>query len=56
MDCSMPGFPVHHQSLELAPQPRRLGHSFERQDPTVSPFAWQSNKAIVFYLTQNSCL
>ena len=56
MDCSTPGFLVHHQCLELAPQPRRLEHSFVRQEPTVSPFAWQSNKAIVFYLTQNSCL
>ena len=23
-------------------------------DPTVSPFAWQSNKALLFYFTQNS--
>ena len=30
-------------------------HNFLRQDPTVSPFVWQSNKAIHFYFTQN-CL
>ena len=29
-------------------------HSFRGQEPTVSPFAWQSNKAILFYFTQNS--
>ena len=29
-------------------------HSFSRQEPAVSPFAWQSNKAILFYFTQNS--
>ena len=32
----------------------KWGHSFSRQEPTVSPFAWQSNKAILFYFTQNS--
>ena len=29
-------------------------HSFEGYKPTVSPFAWQSNKAILFFFTQNS--
>ena len=29
-------------------------HSFSRQEPYVFPFAWQSNKAILFYFTQNS--
>ena len=28
-------------------------HSFSRQEPTVSHFAWQSNKALLFYITQN---
>ena len=27
---------------------------FMRQDPALSPFVWQSNKAILFYFTQNS--
>ena len=27
---------------------------FGGHDPTVSPFAWQSNKALLFYFTQNS--
>ena len=29
-------------------------HSFRGQELSVSPFAWQSNKAILFYFTQNS--
>ena len=29
-------------------------HSFLRQEPTVSSFAWQSDKAVLFYFTQNS--
>ena len=29
-------------------------HSFLGQEPAVSPFAWQSNKALLFYFTQNS--
>ena len=29
-------------------------HSFWGHEPAVSPFAWQSNKAILFYFTQNS--
>ena len=28
-------------------------HSVLRQEPTVSPFVWQSNKAILFYFTQS---
>ena len=27
---------------------------FQRQEPTVSPFAWQSNKPVLSYFTQNS--
>ena len=29
-------------------------HSFPGQEPSVSPFAWPSSKAILFYFTQNS--
>ena len=29
-------------------------HSFSGQESTVAPFAWQSNKAIIFYFTQSS--
>ena len=29
-------------------------HSFWGQEPAVSPFAWQSNKAILLYFIQNS--
>ena len=29
-------------------------HSFSRQESTVSPFAWKSNKAGLFYFTQSS--
>ena len=29
-------------------------HSFPGQEPTVSLFAWESSKAILFYFTQNS--
>lgn len=27
-----------------------------RHKPIASPFVWQSNKVILFYITQNSCL
>ena len=30
------------------------GRSFSRQEPALSPFASQSNKALLFYFTQNS--
>ena len=29
-------------------------HTFVRQEPAVSPFTWQSNKAILFYFIQKS--
>ena len=29
-------------------------HGFSGQEPNVSPFAWQSNEAILFYFTLNS--
>ena len=29
-------------------------HSFWGHEPAVSPFAWQNNKAILFFFTQNS--
>ena len=29
-------------------------HNFSRQGPTVSPFSWKSNKAILSYFTKNS--
>ena len=38
----------------LTESPRVGTRNFERQESVVSPFAWQSNKAILFYFTQNS--
>ena len=32
--------------------PPGLEHNFVRHEPPVSPFAWQSNKAILFYFTK----
>ena len=48
--------PLNHCSKTLIKSSRVGTHSFSRQKPRVSPFAWQSNKAILFYFTQNSCL
>ena len=39
-----------------SPVPLRLGHRFERHELAVFPFVWQSNKALFFYFTKNSCL
>ena len=36
MDCSMPGFPVHHQLLELA-QTHRIGDAIQPFHPLSSP-------------------
>ena len=39
----------------LSNPPGLINNSFWGQEPTVSPFVWQSNKTILFYVTQN-CL
>ena len=47
--CTYPNL-VSNSTLE----PSQVGtHSFWGQEPAVSHFAWQSNKAILFYLTPN---
>ena len=38
----------------LIKSPRGWDTQFLRHDPSVSSFAWQSNKAILFYFTKNS--
>ena len=38
MDCSMPGFPVHHQLLEFAQtHVHRVGNAIQPSDPLLSP-------------------
>ena len=38
MDCSMPGFPVHHQLLELAQtHVHRVGDAIQPSHPLLSP-------------------
>ena len=38
MDCSMPGFPVHHQLLELAQtHAYRVGDGIQPSHPLLSP-------------------
>ena len=38
MDCSTPGFPVHHQLLELIQTHiRRVGDAIQSSHPLVSP-------------------
>ena len=38
MDCSMPGFPVHHQLLELAQtQVHQVGDAIQPSHPLLSP-------------------
>jgi len=51
----------HHQpypgsiAVKLLTKCSQVGtHRFPGHEPTMSPFAWQSNKAIHFYFTQNS--
>ena len=39
---------------QIPPTPMFGTHNFEGQEVAVSPFAWQSNKAILFYFTWNS--
>ena len=41
-------YKTSHYSLQVGTD------SFSRQEPAVSPIAWQSNKAILFYFAQNS--
>ena len=39
MDCSMPGFPVHHQLLELAQtHVHQIGDAIQPSHPLSSPF------------------
>ena len=42
------------EPLNSLSKPPRLELKFSRLGPTVSLFAWQKNKAILFYFTQNS--
>ena len=38
LDCSMPGFPVHHQLLELAQTPvHRVSYAIQPSHPLSSP-------------------
>ena len=40
---------------KLLPQSSQVGtHRFERQEPAVYPFSWQSNNTVLLYFTQNS--
>ena len=40
MDCSMPGFPVHHQLLELAQtHVHRVGDTIQPSCPLLFPFS-----------------
>ena len=42
-------------AIKLLTRPSQVGtHCFPWHEPTMSPFAWQINKAIHFYFTQNS--
>jgi len=44
-------------AIKLLSKSSRVGtYSFSGQETSVSPFAWQSNKATLFYFTQNSVL
>ena len=43
------------KSINVSPNPPRLGHTgFEGPEPTGALLAWQSNKTILLYFTQNS--
>ena len=43
-----------YETIAIAPNPPRVGITvFKGKSPTVSAFAWQSNKAILFYFMQN---
>ena len=46
--------PLNHCKKKLPTKSSQVGHSFLGHRPAVAPFAWQSNKAILFYFTQNS--
>ena len=47
-------YPSNHCYNNSSPNPPWLRHSFQGQEFIVSPFVWQSNKAFLFYFTQNS--
>ena len=38
MDCSMPGFPVHHQLPELAQTVHPVGDAIQPSHPLLSPY------------------
>ena len=44
---------ISNPTLELLTSSWFETHSFEGQELAVSPFAWQSNKAILFYFTSH---
>ena len=51
--CQQP----HSWTIAMKPLTKssHLGmHSFSGQESAVAPFAWQSNKALIFYFTQSS--
>ena len=41
-------------TIKLLTTPSRSGHTVLRALAPVVPFAWQSNKEVLFYFTQNS--
>ena len=50
MDCSMPGFPVHHQLPELAQTYIRVGDAIQPSHPLSSP------SSLAFNLSQHQGL
>ena len=46
--------PLNHHSKTPHQIPPRLGHTILRASEPRVPFAWQNNKAILFYFSQNS--
>ena len=64
MDCSMPGFPVHHQLLELAQTPvHQVGdgiqpsHSLSSPSPGFNSFSvWGSFLMSQFFASDGQCI
>ena len=53
MDCSMPGFPVHHQFLELAQtHVCRVGSAIQPSHPLSSPSSPAFNPTLVITLAE----
>ena len=48
------GTSLEHKAFVMRADYAAGTHRISKQDPSVYPFAWQSNKAILFYFTQNS--